>query len=74
MRKPAKYEYLFVVQWNYGQGWEDVTAEETASAARAMRKAYDANEPTYQHRVIRRRELRRLPGMRGMRPQEPRRV
>lgn len=57
MPKPSKYVYLFVVQGNYGQGWEDVTAEETWSAARAQRKTYDANEP-YPHRVIKRRELR----------------
>lgn len=57
MPKQTKYAYLFVVQGNYGQGWEDVTAEELWSEARARRKEYDANEP-YPHRVIKRRELR----------------
>lgn len=60
MPKQTKYAYLFVVQGNYGQGWEDVTAEELRSEARARRKEYDANEP-YPHRVIKRRELRIVP-------------
>lgn len=51
-----KYVYLHVVQGNYGQGWEDVTAEEKRSEARARLREYRENEPQYAHRLIRRRE------------------
>lgn len=58
MRKPTKYVYLNVVQGNYGQGWEDVTAETERSEARARLREYRENEPQYSHRLIRRRERR----------------
>lgn len=45
-----RYETEYVVQGNYGQGWEDVDSHETKAEAVASRKNYDANEP-YPHRV-----------------------
>ena len=50
-----KYDYLWVIQGNYGQGWEDVTAEEDQTEARARRREYNENEPQFAHRTIRRR-------------------
>lgn len=55
MRK-NKYQYLFVVQGNYGQGFEDLTCSESYKAAREDLKSYRDNEH-YPHRLIQRREL-----------------
>jgi hypothetical protein len=56
MKKPNKYVYLFVLQGDYGHGWEDLTAEETRKEIRARMKDYRENEGgTY--RIIQRREL-----------------
>lgn len=55
--RPTKYTYEFIVQGNYGSGWDDLTAHDTRRAARDERRVYDANEP-YPHRVIFRRTLR----------------
>ena len=59
MKKPNKYNYLFVVQGYYSKycGWEDVCAAEHYIEARDDLKAYRENEPEYRHRMIRRREL-----------------
>ena len=51
-----KYEYLFVIQGYYGQGWEDLTASENWKEARSDLKAYRENEIRYPHRMIQRRE------------------
>lgn len=48
---------LYVVQGNYGHGWEDLTAEETWREASARLKEYRDNEPG-PHRLIKRREKR----------------
>jgi hypothetical protein len=50
-----KRKYVFVIQGNYGQGWEDVTEEESFLEARERLKEYDENEPQYPHRRIMRR-------------------
>ena len=55
--RERKYDYEYIVQGNYGYGWDDLTAHDTRAAARAERKVYDANEST-PHRVIARRVLR----------------
>lgn len=65
--KTAKYEYLYVLQGNYGygHGWEDLTAEEINSktpwiarkAIRQTKKEYVENEGG-NYRIIKRRELR----------------
>lgn len=43
------------VQGNYGQGWEDVCAEDTYKEARVRLKEYRENEPEYRHRLVVRR-------------------
>ncbi len=53
----SKYEYLWVVQGNYGQGWEDLTQSESRPESRADLRAYRDNCPEYAHRLIHRREL-----------------
>ena len=56
--RERKYEYLWIVQGNYGQGWEDEAASEKFREAYADVKAYRDNCPEYPHRIIHRRELR----------------
>ena len=51
----SKTKMVFVIQGNYGQGWEDVTEEEIFLEARQRLKEYNENEPQYPHRRIRRR-------------------
>ena len=48
--------YLHVVQGDYGQGWEDLTASEDATEALADLESYRVNEPGTPHRRIKRRE------------------
>jgi hypothetical protein len=61
-KKPTKYEYLYVLQGNYGYGWEDLTAAEKTyeglKEIKSDRKAYRENEPGTPLRVIERRVLR----------------
>ena len=45
----------YIVQGNYGQGWEDVTAEDTRSEGRARLREYRENDPSHAHRMITRR-------------------
>lgn len=56
----GKVKYLWVVQGDYGDGWEDVTAHPCApegrQAARADRDAYREAEPSIPHRTVRKRE------------------
>lgn len=54
--RQKKYVYLFVVQGNYGYGWDDVYESEDARDARARLKEYRANEKNASHRMIQRRE------------------
>ena len=54
----TKYEYIRVVQGNYGKGWEDVTAEASPKQALVQLRTYRENEPQYSHRMISRRVLR----------------
>jgi len=57
-KRKNKYEYLFVVQGNYGYGWEDLISSEDYREARARLKDYRDNEKEYSHRLIQRREKR----------------
>ena len=57
MTKTNKYEYLFVLQGNYGQGWEDLCASESCKEVRQNRKEYRKNEGG-KYRIIQRREAR----------------
>ena len=47
----------FIVQGNYGygDGWEDLTAEDTRAEGRKQLRCYRENEPQYSHRLIVRR-------------------
>ena len=56
MCKMNKYNYIFVLQGNYGQGYEDLTAEESFKAIRDRLKEYRENEGG-SYRIINRREL-----------------
>jgi hypothetical protein len=56
-KRPNKYLYLWIIQGNYGAGFEDLCAEETWKECRVNLRAYRLEEPQYAHRVIRRREL-----------------
>ena len=58
--KKNKYQYLYVLQGNYGygHGWEDLTASESYKEVRSDLTDYRLNEGgTY--RIINRRELNR---------------
>lgn len=55
MARISKTRLVFVTQGHYGQGWEDVTEDETYKAGRQMLRDYNANETQYPHRLIRRR-------------------
>ena len=51
-----KTKDIFVVQGNYGQGWETVTTEDTRKEALAQLWCYRENETQYPHRVVTERE------------------
>ena len=53
--KMKKQSYEYIVQGAYGQGWEDVAAEETRKEALATLRAYRENETQYPHRLIKRK-------------------
>jgi len=72
MKKPNKYNYLRVIQQNYGQGWEDaseyeadsrfITSEKTKEGKLLIK--HDLTEYKrlgYPTRVISRKELNTLP-------------
>lgn len=44
----------YAIQGDYGHGWEDVTAEDSWSEARARLREYNENE-AYPHRIKKRR-------------------
>jgi len=54
MRK-NRFLYLWVIQGNYGQGWEDECVEDSLTEARARLREYCENSP-YPSRMIQRRE------------------
>lgn len=56
--KTNKYEYLWIVQGNYGYGWNDLTASELYIEAKGDLKIYRENETYAFHRLIQRRELK----------------
>jgi len=53
----SKTQLYYVVQGQYGYGWEDVTAEESLKEGNARLKEYQENEPMTAHRIIRRGEF-----------------
>ena len=46
----AKYVWEYIIQGDYGYGWEDVTTCEDYEEAKGMLKCYDDNE-IYPHRI-----------------------
>lgn len=60
--KTNKYTYLYVLQGEYGYGFEDLTASEDRAEVRRDLRDYQENEGgTY--RIIRRRELNEIPAV-----------
>lgn len=53
--KPNRTKPEYVVQGNYGYGWEDLTASDNQAEARNDLKAYRENETGVAHRLITRR-------------------
>jgi len=51
-----KTKDVYVVQGNYGYGWDDLFEEDTWLDAKQALKEYQENEPQYSHRIITRRE------------------
>ena len=51
-KKERKTREEFQIQGNYGQGWEEVTAEDTRKEAQARLKEYRENQPEYPHRLV----------------------
>lgn len=52
--KTNKYRYVYVVQGNYGYGWDDLTESESYRDARRDFRDYRDNEP-FPHRIVKRR-------------------
>lgn len=56
-----KFKYEYVIQANYGYGWDDVDYHEKNAQgfkdAKHNLKLYRENEPSAQHRLITRRTL-----------------
>jgi len=55
-KKPNKWTTVYIVQGNYGAGWEDVSGSVDRKDERATLKDYRTNDP-HPHRMIRRRVL-----------------
>lgn len=51
----SKTKLVYVLQGNYGYGWDDLLEEETYREAKAQAKVYRENERNASHRVITRR-------------------
>lgn len=60
MARQNKYRYTFVVQGNYGYGWDDLTESDTVAEARKDLRDYRANEfGGASHRIVKRRKINR---------------
>ncbi len=53
--RERKTEDEWIVQGNYGYGWEDLTAEASEREGRERLHEYQDNEKHAQHRLIKRR-------------------
>lgn len=60
MSYTRKTQDIFLIESNYGYGWEETTASENRREAREDLKAYRLNQPEYAHRLIKRREKKEL--------------
>lgn len=47
---------MYVVQGNYGSGWEDLTASDDRKETLLDLYTYDSNEPQYPHRIVTRKD------------------
>lgn len=56
-KRKNKYNYIYVIQGNYGYGWDDLVECDTYTEARTTWKDYAINEVNYCHRIIKRRVL-----------------
>lgn len=54
LTRSPKTELLYVIQGNYGHGWEDLTASSNYKEAQSDLRSYRANDPA-PSRLIRRR-------------------
>lgn len=54
--KINKWSFDYVIQGNYGSGWDDLTTEETYLDGINQLKCYNENE-NYPHRLIKRKVL-----------------
>lgn len=52
----GKSDYEYVVQGNYGYGWDDLVTEETMEEAKKTKAEYDENETNVPHRIKTRRK------------------
>jgi len=57
LSKPTKYVTVYIVQGNYGSGWDDLTGSDVRKEARRDLRDYEMNEPN-PHRLISRKILR----------------
>ena len=59
MKRKNKYLYLWVIQGDYGYGWDDLSQYDFKNGKEMLYDftAYRQNEPEYNHRFIQRREL-----------------
>lgn len=46
---------IYVIQGNYGCGWEDVTASDDREEAKNDLRDYRLNQPEYPHRMVKRK-------------------
>lgn len=51
---------MYVVQGDYGQGWEDATGADTREEAESFLRDYRESQPQYSHRLITRPVTRKL--------------
>ena len=56
MSYTRKTQNVYIIQQDWGQGWEDVMQEDTHPEARARLKEYRENQPQAPARLITRRE------------------
>ena len=51
---------VWVLEGNYGYGWEYILAEDTREEGKARLKEYRENQPEYPVRLIKKRERKRI--------------
>jgi len=54
-KRKTEDEYTVQGNYNYGDGWENLTSETTRKEAKERLKEYRENEPQYSHKLIKRR-------------------